>query len=72
MYWYLFACRILLPLMQSYTRAGEFTVQGKLKAAVLDNVIYYGSYLFICGILLAYIAVKPELHLNWYCTFMFY
>jgi hypothetical protein len=61
----LFDCRLLLPIMQSYTKAGEFTVGGKLKAALLDNAIYYGSYLFICGILLAYIAVKPGLELNW-------
>jgi len=56
-------------MMQSYTRAGEFTVQGKVKAAILDNLIYYGSYLFICLILLAYIAIKPtmvdESSLDW-------
>ena len=65
--------RLVLPLMQSYTQAGEFTVKGKLKSALLDNAIYYGSYLFICGILLAYIAVKPDLQLdNWYYLFNFF
>lgn len=50
---------LILPLMQSYIKAGDFTVRGKLKSALIDNAIYYGSYLFICGILLVYIAVKP-------------
>ncbi|KAF6206203.1 hypothetical protein GE061_017432 [Apolygus lucorum] len=56
---------LILPLMQSYAKAGEFTVRGKLKSALVDNAIYYGSYLFICGVLLIYIAVKPGLHLGW-------
>ncbi|KOX74486.1 LMBR1 domain-containing protein 2 [Melipona quadrifasciata] len=50
---------LILPIMQSYIKAGDFTVQGKLKSALIDNAIYYGSYLFICGILLIYIALKP-------------
>ncbi|XP_014246482.1 LMBR1 domain-containing protein 2 homolog [Cimex lectularius] len=55
---------LVLPLMQSYAKAGEFTIRGKLKSALVDNAIYYGSYLFICGILLIYIAVKPDLQLD--------
>nr|CAD7568702.1 unnamed protein product [Timema californicum] len=55
---------LVLPLMQSYIKAGDFTVQGKLKSALIDNAIYYGSYLFICGILLIYIAVQPGLDLD--------
>lgn len=54
-----------MPLMQSYLKAGDFTIKGKLKAALIDNAIYYGSYLFICGILLIYIALKPGVHLDW-------
>ncbi|CAG7837755.1 unnamed protein product [Allacma fusca] len=50
---------LILPMMQSYTQAGEFRIAGKLRSALMDNVIYYGSYLFICGVLLAYIATKP-------------
>lgn len=56
---------LIMPLMQSYLKAGDFTIKGKLKAAVIDNAIYYGSYLFICGILLIYIALKPDVHLDW-------
>ncbi|XP_015512187.2 LMBR1 domain-containing protein 2 homolog isoform X1 [Neodiprion lecontei] len=55
---------LILPLMQSYIKAGDFTVSGKLKSALIDNAIYYGSYLFICGILLIYIALKPGLDLD--------
>jgi hypothetical protein len=57
-------CRLVLPLMQSYIKAGDFTVSGKLKSALIDNAIYYGSYLFICGVLLIYIALKPGLNLD--------
>jgi LMBR1-like membrane protein len=34
---------LILPLMQSYLKAGEFTFKGKLKSAVIDNAIYYGK-----------------------------
>lgn len=52
-------------MMQSYLKAGDFTVQGKLKSALIDNAIYYGSYLMICGVLLIYIALKPGVYLEW-------
>lgn len=42
--------------MQSYTKAGDFTFGTKLRSALIDNAIYYGSYLLIVGILLLYIA----------------
>ncbi|XP_049844967.1 LMBR1 domain-containing protein 2 homolog isoform X1 [Schistocerca gregaria] len=51
---------LVLPLMQSYIKAGDFTIRGKLKSALIDNAIYYGSYLFICVILIIYIAVRPS------------
>lgn len=53
-----------MPMMQSYIKAGEFTIKGKLKSALIDNAIYYGSYLFICGILLIYLALKPGIDLD--------
>ncbi|XP_041976013.1 LMBR1 domain-containing protein 2 homolog isoform X2 [Aricia agestis] len=49
---------LIMPMMQSYSKAGDFTVKGKLKSAVIDNAIYYGSYLSICIILLIYITLK--------------
>ncbi|XP_037799375.1 LMBR1 domain-containing protein 2 homolog [Penaeus monodon] len=48
---------LILPLMQSYTKAGDFTFSTKLRSALIDNAIYYGSYLLIVGILLLYIAL---------------
>lgn len=55
---------LIMPMMQSYSKAGDFTVKGKLKSALVDNAIYYGSYLLICGILLIYIALKPGISLD--------
>merc|ERR1719228_77825 len=59
---------IVLPLMQSFTQAGEFTFLGKIKSSHWDNMIYYASYLFIAIILLIYIASQPGLHLDWQRT----
>lgn len=56
---------LIMPLMQSYLKAGEFTFKGKLRSALIDNAIYYGSYLTICGVLLVYIALKPNVYLDW-------
>ncbi|KAI9564786.1 hypothetical protein GHT06_008527 [Daphnia sinensis] len=55
----------VLPLMQSYTKAGDFTVKGKLKSSLIDNAIYYGSYLVIATILLIYLAAKPDFEFDW-------
>lgn len=55
--------------MQSYSYAGDFTVRGKIKTALYENALWYGSYLIIFGILLIYVIVKPELHLDgWVLT----
>ena len=51
--------------MQSYTQAGEFTVWGKLRSALWDNMLYYASLIFIALILVIYIALQPNLGLNW-------
>ncbi|KAL1497273.1 hypothetical protein ABEB36_008265 [Hypothenemus hampei] len=56
---------VIMPMMQSYIKAGDFTVKGKLKSALVDNAIYYGSYLLICSILLIYLALKPGIDLDW-------
>lgn len=57
--------RIVLPLMQSYSTAGDFTIAGKLKTALVENAIYYGSYLLIFGTLLIYVVLQPNFNLNW-------
>uniref|UniRef100_A0A3B5ATK7 LMBR1 domain containing 2b n=1 Tax=Stegastes partitus TaxID=144197 RepID=A0A3B5ATK7_9TELE len=58
--------RLLLPFMQSYARSGGFSITGKIKTALIENAIYYGTYLLIFGSLLIYVAVHPALHLSWY------
>eukprot|EP00092_Neocalanus_flemingeri_P024015 GFUD01026049.1.p1 GENE.GFUD01026049.1~~GFUD01026049.1.p1 ORF type:complete len:729 (+),score=180.52 GFUD01026049.1:1867-4053(+) len=59
---------LVLPLMQSFTQAGEFSFLGKLKSSLWDNAIYYASYLFIAIILVIYISLVPGLHLDWQRT----
>lgn len=56
---------LIMPLMQSYLKAGDFNMRGKLRSALIDNAMYYGTYLFICGFLLIYIALKPGVTLDW-------
>jgi len=46
-------------------KAGDFNIRGKLRSALIDNAIYYGTYLFICGVLLVYLALKPGVYLDW-------
>ncbi|XP_017024242.1 LMBR1 domain-containing protein 2 homolog [Drosophila kikkawai] len=55
---------LIMPLMKSYLKAGDFTVTGKLKSALIENGIPYGSFLSICGLLRGYIAVKGE-EMDW-------
>lgn len=58
--------RLLLPLMQSFTQAGEFTTWGKLRSAMRDNIIYYTSYVVIAIVLVIYISLKPGSNLCFY------
>ncbi|XP_076364879.1 G-protein coupled receptor-associated protein LMBRD2 [Tachypleus tridentatus] len=55
---------LILPMMQSFSTAGDFTVGGKLRTAVVENAIYYGTYLLIFGILLIYVAAQPGMYLD--------
>lgn len=56
---------LLLPFMQSYARSGGFSITGKIKTALIENAIYYGTYLLIFGSLLIYVAVHPQWQLSW-------
>uniref|UniRef100_A0A671K5B6 LMBR1 domain-containing protein 2-B-like n=1 Tax=Sinocyclocheilus anshuiensis TaxID=1608454 RepID=A0A671K5B6_9TELE len=56
---------LLIPFMQSYARSGGFSISGKIKTALIENAIYYGTYLLIFCSLLIYVAVTPKLHLSW-------
>uniref|UniRef100_A0AAX7UST5 LMBR1 domain containing 2 n=1 Tax=Astatotilapia calliptera TaxID=8154 RepID=A0AAX7UST5_ASTCA len=49
---------LLLPFMQSYARSGAFSVVGKIKTALIENALYYGSYLLIFIALLIYVALE--------------
>lgn len=62
--------RVVLPVIQSYSTAGEFTVLGRLRSAIIANLIFYGTYLVIFCICLIYVAARPDLHLSGYvvCT----
>lgn len=50
--------------MQSYSYAGDFTVRGKIKTALYENAIWYGSYIVIFLVLLIYVIARPDLELN--------
>ena len=51
-------CRIILPFIQSYVMAAQFTIRGKLFQMLKENAIWYGSFLVIFGILFIYIIAK--------------
>ena len=51
-------------MMQSYSRAGDFTVLGKIKSSLIENALYYGTYLLIFGVCLIYVAARPDLHID--------
>uniref|UniRef100_A0A8C9ZC88 LMBR1 domain containing 2a n=1 Tax=Sander lucioperca TaxID=283035 RepID=A0A8C9ZC88_SANLU len=51
---------LLLPFMQSYARSGSFSRVGKIKTALIENAIYYGTYLLIFISLLVYVAAHPQ------------
>ncbi|XP_070820709.1 G-protein coupled receptor-associated protein LMBRD2B-like isoform X1 [Chaetodon trifascialis] len=56
---------LLLPFMQSYAQSGAFSRVGKIKTALIENAIYYGTYLLIFISLLIYVAAHPQWQLSW-------
>ncbi|XP_069555539.1 G-protein coupled receptor-associated protein LMBRD2B-like isoform X1 [Brachyistius frenatus] len=56
---------LLLPFMQSYARSGAFSRIGKIKTALIENAIYYGTYFLIFISLLIYVAAHPKWKLTW-------
>ncbi|XP_012941746.1 G-protein coupled receptor-associated protein LMBRD2 [Aplysia californica] len=55
---------LIMPMMQSYSKAGDFTAVGKIKSALIENAIFYGTYLLIFGICLIYVAARPDLDID--------
>ena len=53
-------------MMQSYTYAGDFTIQGKIKTALYENALWYASYLVIFVGLMLYVIFHPGSHLDGY------
>lgn len=51
-------------MMQSYANAGDFTVAGKIKSALIENAIFYGSYLAIFVVCLVYVAIRPDINID--------
>nr|XP_057928097.1 G-protein coupled receptor-associated protein LMBRD2B-like isoform X2 [Doryrhamphus excisus] len=56
---------LLLPFMQSYARSGAFSIIGRTKTALVENAIYYGTYLLLFISLLIYVAAHPQWRLTW-------
>lgn len=52
---------LLLPIMQSYSMAGDFTTGDKLKSAIRANLIYYSSFGAIFIVLLIYVIFENGL-----------
>uniref|UniRef100_A0A8C8CWA4 Uncharacterized protein n=1 Tax=Oncorhynchus tshawytscha TaxID=74940 RepID=A0A8C8CWA4_ONCTS len=51
--------------LPSYASSGGFSIPGKIKTALIENAIYYGTYLVIFCSLLIYLAVHPQWQLTW-------
>uniref|UniRef100_A0A8R1EBZ5 Uncharacterized protein n=1 Tax=Caenorhabditis japonica TaxID=281687 RepID=A0A8R1EBZ5_CAEJA len=49
---------LILPLLQSYVTAGNFTIFGKIRAAVINNALYYGIYSLCFLAILIYAMIK--------------
>ena len=52
---------LILPFMQSFAQSGEFTLAGKIKRSLINNAIYYGTYMAIFSVLLIYVGVKHSI-----------
>ncbi|TPP56216.1 LMBR1 domain containing protein 2 [Fasciola gigantica] len=55
---------LVIPIMRSFSTAGDFTTLTKLRTALIDNVLYYASYLTIFIIALVYLLVKRAIKLE--------
>ncbi|GFO22287.1 lmbr1 domain-containing protein 2-like [Plakobranchus ocellatus] len=55
---------LIMPMMQSYVKTGDFTVPGKIKSALIENAMFYGTYLLIFGICLIYVAARPDIDID--------
>ena len=55
------AYRLVLPILQQYVNAGDFSLLGRLRTAVVRNFVYYTTVGVVAGILLVIIAIRQHL-----------
>ncbi|KAA0192597.1 LMBR1 domain-containing protein 2-B [Fasciolopsis buskii] len=55
---------LVIPIMRSFSTAGDFTTLAKLRTALIDNALYYASYLAIFVTALVYLLVKRAIRLD--------
>lgn len=56
---------IVLPIMQSYSMAGDFTPLRKLKSSLLENLIFYGVLAVTFLVLLIYVALHRPISMEY-------
>ena len=39
-------------------------MMGKIRSAVFENLLYYGTYFLIFGLCLIYVAIRPDLNID--------
>ena len=61
---------MILPVLSSYVAAGEFTISGKVKAALIENAVIYGTLGILFGVLLIYVVASK--HLDKYVILIFH
>jgi hypothetical protein len=54
----LIRCRAVYPVMQTYCVAGEFTVGDRIRAAIKENLIFYGICLGVVLIIFLWIVAN--------------
>lgn len=54
----------ILPILQSYCMAGDFTILRKLKSSFVENIIFYGIGAVTFLFFLVYVAIKKGLSVD--------
>eukprot|EP01125_Pyxidicula_operculata_P009229 TRINITY_DN3051_c0_g1_i2.p1 TRINITY_DN3051_c0_g1~~TRINITY_DN3051_c0_g1_i2.p1 ORF type:complete len:592 (+),score=104.90 TRINITY_DN3051_c0_g1_i2:15-1790(+) len=60
-YWTTYVCTwVVYPILQSYVMSGEFTMRGKLKEAIKQNLIFYGISALVCVIIFIVLCIVTQ------------
>ena len=54
-------CRIVIPLGQSYVLASYFSIWKKMLRAVIENALFYVTFLIIFVILFTYLGIVRQI-----------